>query len=460
MLCIYIDKVNSKSVEIGQAIYNAITLSKIPANIQEYSENHNYSSISLFIIVDSIFSVPVSSKYCILSSIIWQNTITEEFHNIIGYNPAFVEYFTSENPEDLVKLHLPKLLQIIPRIPGYNHVNYYSNISTARYAEYQRYNPIKIEPLYEDHEYVALHIELETIETYIPACNLALFPENSDEIVDYLMKLQNYPSDFSFSIQDNKVFENPISARDALKKICDLTSLIRKPILKLLSSYCILLEDQVKLEFLTSLKGKNEFRDVIEEQYLSIPEIMEKFNIKIPLGDLVQTLDKIKPRYFTVCSAPSIHSSLQFVIKVNKKGNFIGLASRYLENMLKTHMNPIQGYLKPSVFIPIQGIPILMISSGCGIAPFRSMLLEMQRKTEEYPLINLILGFRTRKHFLYKDNIERIMKTQERELLKYEHNPDILEKENSLVDNVFVGYSREGEKTYVQDIINFHKEKI
>ena len=424
--------------------------------VLDYSQGSKYASFTAFILPDTSRIVP-SGKYCIIGSEVDQCKI-EEYEGETGYRPAFTYEFGTREVEEFSSEITKGILAEVPKIPKYKPVQYEGTYIDSSIED--SFGIAGIVPLYEDHESLALHIEIENKLPYSPACNFAFYPRNSDEIIEYVCHLQQYPSQLVFAIESDKDFTTGTYARIALQRYCDLTGLVRKPVLKLLSYYCVSPEKRSILDYLTSIKGKEEFRKTIEEQFLSIPELMEKFEIKIPAGDLVQILDRIKCRYYTVCSAPSVHNNLQIAVQVNKRGRYVGLASRFLENMHRNRVESISGHIKASVFELVQACPLLMVSAGCGIAPFRSLLIEMQKTPELYPSIIVICGFRTRKHFFYREEFERIVKPQNEFLLENEHKIEDVRIDNCIIDHLFVGYSREGKKVYVQDIINLHHQMI
>lgn len=453
MICIYIDSSNEKSVELAECINISASRSGVLSKILDYSVGESFASVAVFILPDSRSDLKVSSKYCLIGSKNIEEK-AEDYKLRIGY-AGFIGNLSEKSMEEICN----RVLELVPKIPKYKQVYYNVQVNEVEICEYNTYQVLSSIPLCEDEESLVLHIELARSENYQAACNLAVFPQNSEEIVRYLMDLQGY-SEISFAIEGDNDFAKGISLTEALKNHCDLTGLIRKPVLKLLSYYCVDIEHKAKLELLTSLKGKEEFKKNIEEKYLSVVEILDLFHIRIPIGDLVQVLDRVKPRIYTVCSSPSVHKSLQFALQVTKKGRFIGLASRFFENLMRTPVNTLQGYIKSSVFQLVEQTPLLMIATGCGVAPFRSFILEMQKSPHLYPNVILIFGFRTFHHFLYREDFEQALKPQPETDLKYLYKPENPSQAPCVIDKIFTAYSRAGEKVHIQEIISFHKELL
>lgn len=459
MISINIQKSKQKAVEIANIIANYLSQIRTSVQIFDYSEAYGYASVSVFIFIDDIIPLQIQSKYCVFGLGLDEQTLNN-LKKFMGYEPSLLCHLEYEKVDELLQEAMPRLIDLIPKIPKYTPVIYDVALNELILLENEEFRISNILPLYEDQESLALHVEFQNSSSYSPASNIALFPLNSKEIIDYLLSILNCSPDLTFCIPNHENFNSPITPVQALKQYCDLTSLIRKPVLKALSEYCILIEKKKEIEFLTSLKGREEFRKVIEDKYLSIPEIIDMFGIKIPIGDLVQILDKIKPRLYTIASSFDIHQSIHIAININKKGRYVGVVSRVLENFYRTKYESLRGYLKPSVFHLCEGAPLLMIATGSGLAPFRSLLLTMQLSPDLYPKVILILGFRTSSHFYYKNELEKMIKNKDGELEKYEHHSEHLSNQNKIVDSIFVAYSRQNEKNHVQDVINYHSSKV
>lgn len=92
------------------------------------------------------------------------------------------------------------------------------------------------------------------------------------------------------------------------------------------------------------------------------------------------------------------------------------LAVTLVENgPMSTHLHamPIGGKIR---MLEAQGMfvlapptrPILMVATGTGVAPFRSMLLDVHARAPEGPPITLLFGNRTEADLLYRDELEQL----------------------------------------------------
>mmetsp|Transcript_6897 Transcript_6897/g.6759 ORF Transcript_6897/g.6759 Transcript_6897/m.6759 type:complete len:405 (-) Transcript_6897:1998-3212(-) len=337
---------------------------------------------------------------------------------------------------------------------------------------------LKIKELKRDPKNSALHVEMETSVPYETACNFGIFPENDEELVRELAALQDYDLELTFQflpIQGKKhPFPTPLTVGEALIKYCDITSLVRKKTLKSLANFATNPDEKQELEFLASLKGKDEYRRVIEEPMLTIVELFKRFSsLKIPIGALVQVLDRIQPRMYTIASSSKLYpKSIQIAVEVLRQRTCegkirTGLCSGYFEKMHVTGLyKPIRGFFKTSAFIfPPQPVPIVMICNGCGVAPFRAFLQELKylaTQGEFYPQSIMYFGCKNKAgQFVYKRDLEAFIIPNEDSPGEFEHRPEAWGEGPHVLKSLYVASSRDqAHKIYVQDLISSHHDSI
>lgn len=337
---------------------------------------------------------------------------------------------------------------------------------------------IKIKELKRDPKNSALHIEMETNASYETACNFGIFPENDEELVRELAALQEYDLELTFQFLPIKgrkhPFPTPLTVEEALAKYCDLTSLVKKKILKSLSTFAANPDEKQELEFLSSLKGKDEYRRIIEEPMLTIVELFHRFpSIKIPVGVLVQILDRIKPRFYTIASSAKmypkrIHIAVEVLRNRTCEGKIrTGLCSGYFEKMHVTGLyKPVRGFFKPSCFkFPPEPVPIIMICNGCGVAPFRAFLQELQYLSSlgsVYPETTLYFGCKNKTgQFVYKRDLESFIIPNSDPAREFEYRPEAYGDGPHVLSSLFVAFSRDqAHKIYVQDMISSHHDSL
>lgn len=457
MISIVYDPNNEISSSISKDLHRQLSDQLPSILLQDLNQAFYFNSFSLLILSEKPKSLVVFSKYILL--IIGQkDDLADYTSNAIGYNPISTYYLQEhEDNSQIFGEILEKVQKNAPKINGYKQVDYFIE-EKVHTEEDKEFRVCGVRVLHDDNEYVAYDIEIYTDKEYKAACNVALYGENDDGLVEVLWSGQKYPEDMNFVIPGDKVFGVKMSMKDAFKYKVDLTGIVRKPVLKALSNFCVFEDDKKVIDFLTSLKGKDKFREDIESRYLSIPDILQIYNIRIPPGDLLQILDKSKPRMYTISSNPESSPTMHFAIQLIKHGKYIGHFSTFAEHLHRAQQGYLHGEIKPSAFSLQPKLPILMIGNGCGVAPFRGILGSLSSNPS--PLSILICGFRTKKHFIYREDFEKSLKNPQNPLLEHVYLLNDKEYTGNCLDYMFVGYSRDGPKVYVQDIINVHKDLV
>ncbi len=112
-------------------------------------------------------------------------------------------------------------------------------------------------------------------------------------------------------------------------------------------------------------------------------------------------------RSYSIANAPNGLNVLEFCI-VHLDG---GAATEYLFKELKVGENirfkgPDGTFVLPD---PIEK-NLVLICTGTGVAPFRSMLIDLQKKQKKHKNIHLIFGTRYEENILYRDEFEQLEK--------------------------------------------------
>lgn len=155
-----------------------------------------------------------------------------------------------------------------------------------------------------------------------------------------------------------------------------------------------------------------------EEPFRFLPG--QFITMDLPVGE--KRLDRW--RSYSIANAPDDTGILEFCI-VKMEG---GLATSYLFDKIKTgdiirFKGPDGGFVMPSDLDK----EIVMICTGTGVAPFRSMLQHIIREGLTFKKIHLIFGTRYSNGILYKDEFEQLAK--ERQNFRYSV---ALSRENSV----------------------------
>lgn len=433
MITILCEKREEQVANFAQMVAKCLEDRKLKVIVEDFEQGVSFGSFSIFILTKPIHNIKFWGKFGVFNV---NDEISESISSVFPYPPMFTQSITLP-VSDVSLLFSMDFNKQVPTIQNYKIPNYFSISSNPEpLSSYFTVGSSTLLCCQED--YQVLSLSLNSSEACEPGCNLSLTPKNSDTIVSEICRFEGYPENLIFSVPGLPGFENSQELKTYLKENCDLTGLIRKPVLKQLAQYCT---DHIKredLEIMTSLKGKERFTECIEKRNLSIVEILIEYEIFLPPGDLVQILDRIKPRFYSLASDGS--RNLEIALLNMAKGKYVGCFSRYAWEITQIHGERIKGELKQSVFKLAAG-PLLLISNGCGIAPFRGILSYVSKLPETYPNCLLIAGFRSPEHFIYKSEIE-----------------DLATNNESI--HILICYSRCGTKTYVQDLIQQNEAQV
>ena len=254
--------------------------------------------------------------------------------------------------------------------------------------------------------------------TYATADTLSICPENEPDAVETLCSWQDWDPNAYFlhqhlspvgqrAVRYKPLFPSPISVRDALLRYCDISSIVRKPMLPKLALYATSKDQQTKLLWLASTEGRDAFQAEILIPGRTILEIMEKFpSLKIPFGAFVELVPRLMARDYTISSSsvvnPNICSITCKVLRDSKeKSSWECLTDASTSNgntsELRIHRGVCSNYLfregstcrvyvKQSTFkLPEDtSLPIILIGPGTGIAPMRAFLQERKWQRDTY----------------------------------------------------------------------------
>ncbi|KRX10660.1 Riboflavin synthase-like beta-barrel [Pseudocohnilembus persalinus] len=302
-----------------------------------------------------------------------------------------------------------------------------------------------------------LHLELDLTGTeieYKTAQNLGIFVKNDEKMVAEIAKYLNF--DLKQVIPNpqnakNVLFPGPLSVENVLTYFCDFQGQLMKKTLKDLAKLCENEENKNRLEFLASAKGKSEFKTEIEENKLTIFDLMQKYQVKPTLDQFLIMTPRLAPRVFTISS-----SNLQYKNAVHVTDSILvdnlpngktktGVCSQYFQKIYEQFQNgekDIQvriDFRESSFKLPQDQTPVIMVGAGTGVAPFRAFCQEKQYLIEKG--INLSPGtfylyFGCRHEngdFIFKDEFKNYT-------------------EKNIINKFYTAFSRDQEqKVYVQD---------
>jgi sulfite reductase alpha subunit-like flavoprotein len=170
----------------------------------------------------------------------------------------------------------------------------------------------------------------------------------------------------------------------------------KKQILKSLSEFCNE-TNKKKLVFLSSIKGKNQFQELKEK--MDLIDILCMFDCKPPLEFLLEHLEPIKPRYYSICDIKDDEITFCF--------NIIGECTNWMKDCVTGGIGlKIELNVPPLPFYLPTNEKILMIANGTGISPLVGLLNECKIQRKE---CILIYGHRNKQDALYMERLQQFI---------------------------------------------------
>ena len=234
----------------------------------------------------------------------------------------------------------------------------------------------------------AIEITFEDSVPYNSGDSAVIYPFNTPERVDAALKRLNFAIDpdsliqFSPNTSDEvpEYFKSPISLRNLCEHHLDLFGRPRRYFFQLLSYFATDELQKKKLNELGSSEGLDQLYAYCYRPKRNIYEILCDFPaISIPIRYIPDLIPAMRPRYFSISSAPSeypkkIELTVAIVhFKTSLSVPRVGVCTNYLSKVQAG--DSIRISIAPGSFkIPSHQTPIICISPGTGIAPMRSIL--------------------------------------------------------------------------------------
>ena len=303
-----------------------------------------------------------------------------------------------------------------------------------------------------------------TSKTYRPGDVLCLHPINDDSCVAELLSRLKLDGSTLITVSGptvpSTVPAHPISLSTLLTHYLDITAVptrsffdqirLFSPVSSLerekLDEYCGILPASELAKGANPQDGIDEMHEYAQRPRRTIKEVLDEFkSVQIPLEYVADVIPWIKPREFSIASAPREEGedrhAIQLSVAIVKYRTRLrkartGLCTRWLARLEVGSEVPIllkQGYLT----LPPQEVPLILVGPGTGCAPLRSLVIERLRDPAPAP-IHLFLGFRYRtKDYLFGHDWQTLQ----------QHHANIL--------HLHTAFSRDSEdsKVYVQDLV-------
>uniref|UniRef100_A0A672RME0 Nitric oxide synthase n=1 Tax=Sinocyclocheilus grahami TaxID=75366 RepID=A0A672RME0_SINGR len=264
---------------------------------------------------------------------------------------------------------------------------------------------------------------------FAPGDHVGIFPENSPELVDGILKhLPDAPPvNQSFhleSLSDSSHEEKrwltderipACTLAHALTYFIDVTTPPSQSLLRKLSTVAGQEEDRKRLEALASdFQEYSTWKDFYRPTFL---EVLEEFpSLKVPATFLLSQLPLLKPRLYSVSSSLDRHpnelhltvSVVEYHTQGGKGPLHFGTCSTWLNTIKRGHTVPCFVHRSGGFHLPEDpSTPVILIGAGSGIAPFRSFwqqrIHDMKKTGLQVSPMTLLFGCRdSESDHLYK----------------------------------------------------------
>mmetsp|Transcript_51023 Transcript_51023/g.114849 ORF Transcript_51023/g.114849 Transcript_51023/m.114849 type:complete len:846 (+) Transcript_51023:77-2614(+) len=282
----------------------------------------------------------------------------------------------------------------------------------------------------------------ESLSSYALGGTLSVLPENDPADVNAMLpilglSLSDLNKVITFVPENgaNKVkkpFPTPCTVAEALGKYCDLGKAPTKRMLQLLQPK---LKDEAAREQLQKLLEDSDLlkRVLASPLCCRMHEFWQMLDIKgLDLGTFLLLCPRQKVREFTIASSPkATPSQLSICVSLSShempdisplykeleergvakaplpssRTRFFGMCSRWITTRLKAGDTILAKHHTSAFHLPEKDVPVLMVGSGAGVAPFRGFWEELKRGSQAAPSA-LFFGCRhADQDWLYKDEM-------------------------------------------------------
>ncbi|OQR93784.1 NADPH-cytochrome P450 reductase [Achlya hypogyna] len=289
-------------------------------------------------------------------------------------------------------------------------------------------------PASADRQVLALDLDISgSGATYVPGDVVGINCPNDAAVVDYLIQRLQLSAFQHHRVQIAPVasakkkvagmpFPPSATLRDIFSTQLDLAALPKKATLRGLAVHCLDADERARL----FKEGAADFKRFVDDQYLSIPEVLALFqSCHPPLDVMLSLVPRLSPRYYSVASSPLVapsHVTVAFtVVRYTQHGvPRTGLCSTWLHALAQpllagaTSSATVPLFFKPATDFVLPEdpeLPLVLVGPGTGVAPFVGFLQHRAAQNATTPM-HLFFGCRRRDHdFLFQEELEQFAAT-------------------------------------------------
>ncbi|MDV2685717.1 bifunctional cytochrome P450/NADPH--P450 reductase [Alkalihalophilus lindianensis] len=282
--------------------------------------------------------------------------------------------------------------------------------------------------------------------------HLGIIPKNNHFLVERVLKRFNLKGTEKVILQGSgrKLAHlpkrKPVSIQDLLSYSVELQEPASKQQVVEMASKTTCPPHKIELE---QLLEDEHFRIEVSKKRVSMLDFLERYDAcEIEFEHFLSLLPPLKPRYYSISSAPSVQrDQVSITVSVVRgdaysgNGEYRGVASNYLMELKEGDDVVIFFRTQRAFKLPEKpSSPVIMVGPGTGIAPFRGFIQArdaLKKEGTELGEAHLYFGSRHEKH-------------------DYLYDSELKEYEKEGIVSLHTAFSRmeDRPKTYVQDLMN------
>lgn len=129
-----------------------------------------------------------------------------------------------------------------------------------------------------------------------------------------------------------------------------------------------------------SIEGRNEYHRYVAKEKRNVIEVLWDFGSirNVPLEYFIEAAGFIKPREFSIASAPGTQNNLEMLVSLvnhttQMKRKIKGMCTHYLAGLRSG--DSLRAFVKPGRLpLPPKEAPLILVATGTGLAPHKSLL--------------------------------------------------------------------------------------